>query len=131
MILSGLLDLLAVSQSRAACSEKRLASGIRSRKVKDEPGSLLAQFDDSWWSGAPGLFLGWLQAAQLTCTLMQEQYSFLYEALLEGLLCGNTGVPVESIATLVHSLREDETSGHNSALEKEFKVPPGYGALEL
>lgn len=59
------------------------------------------------------------------CVLTQEQYSFLYEALLEGLLCGNTGVPVESITPLVHSLREDETTGHHRVLEKEFKVPPG------
>lgn len=68
---------------------------------------------------------------QLTRVPMQEQYSFLYEALLEGLLCSNTGVPVESIATLVHSLREDETSGHSRVLEEEFKVPPGDGALVL
>lgn len=128
MILSGLLELLAVSQSRAACNEKCLASGIRSRKVKDEPGSLLAQFDDSWWSGVPGLLLDWLQSVQLARVPTQEQYSFLYEALLEGLLCGNTGVPVERIATLVHSLRENETSGHSSVLEKEFKVPPGDSA---
>lgn len=68
---------------------------------------------------------------QLSRVLPQEQYSFLYEALLEGLLCGSTGVPVESIASHVHSLRDHGTSGCNSALEKEFKVPPGDGALVL
>ncbi|KAI1240214.1 Receptor-type tyrosine-protein phosphatase T [Lamprotornis superbus] len=62
------------------------------------------------------------KTVQLTRVLTQEQYSFLYEALLEGLLCGNTGVPVESITTLVHSLREDGTMGHNRVLEKEFKA---------
>lgn len=45
--MSGFLQLL--SQSRAACSEKcQGCSGIHSRKVKDEPGSLVEQLDDSW-----------------------------------------------------------------------------------
>ncbi|XP_009076477.1 PREDICTED: receptor-type tyrosine-protein phosphatase T-like [Acanthisitta chloris] len=59
----------------------------------------------------------------------KEQYTFLYEALLEGLLCGNTGVPVESIATLVHSLQKAETSRHNSVLEKEFKALQKFSEL--
>lgn len=62
---------------------------------------------------------------------MQEQYTFLYEALLEGLLCGNTGVPVESIASHVRCLREAETSRQDNVLEKEFKVPPGSGVFGL
>nr|XP_021410330.2 receptor-type tyrosine-protein phosphatase kappa [Lonchura striata domestica] len=72
-----------------------------------------------------------LREQRVSMVQTKEQYSFLYEALLEGLLCGNTGIPVESITTLVHSLREDETSGHNSVLEKEFKVPPGDNTLAL
>lgn len=72
-----------------------------------------------------------LQTVQLTHVLMQEQYTFLYEVLLEGLLCGSTGVPVENITSYVHHLREAETSRHNNVLEKEFKVPSGYGALGL
>lgn len=60
---------------------------------------------------------------------MQEQYTFLYEVLLEGLLCGSTGVPVENIASHVRSLREAETSKHNNLLEKEFKVLPRSGAV--
>ncbi|XP_032941948.1 receptor-type tyrosine-protein phosphatase U-like [Catharus ustulatus] len=59
----------------------------------------------------------------------KEQYSFLYEALLEGLLCGNTAVPVESITPLVHSLREDETTGHRRVLEKEFKALQRFSEL--
>uniref|UniRef100_A0A8C3UXD2 protein-tyrosine-phosphatase n=1 Tax=Catharus ustulatus TaxID=91951 RepID=A0A8C3UXD2_CATUS len=59
----------------------------------------------------------------------KEQYSFLYEALLEGLLCGNTAVPVESITPLVHSLREDETTGHHRVLEKEFKALQRFSEL--
>lgn len=85
----------------------------------------------SWWSEVPGLLTELLQTMQLTHVLMQEQYTFLYEVLLEGLLCGNTGVPVESITSHVHCLQEAETSRHNSVLEKEFKVPPGSGELSL
>lgn len=70
-----------------------------------------------------------LQTIQLTHVFMQEQYTFLYEVLLEGLLCGSTGVPVENITSHVHCLREAETSRDNNVLEKEFKVPPGSGAL--
>ncbi|XP_015470817.1 receptor-type tyrosine-protein phosphatase kappa-like [Parus major] len=70
-----------------------------------------------------------LREQRVSMVQTKEQYSFLYEALLEGLLCGNTGVPVESIATLVHSLREVETSGHNSVLEKEFKALQRFSEL--
>ncbi|XP_048147785.1 receptor-type tyrosine-protein phosphatase kappa-like isoform X7 [Corvus hawaiiensis] len=70
-----------------------------------------------------------LREQRVSMVQTKEQYSFLYEALLEGLLCGNTGVPVESISTLVHSLREDETSGHNSVLEKEFKALQSFSEL--
>ncbi|KAM4753151.1 receptor-type tyrosine-protein phosphatase T-like isoform 1-T1 [Cyanocitta cristata] len=70
-----------------------------------------------------------LREQRVSMVQTKKQYSFLYEALLEGLLCGNTGVPVESISTLVHSLREDETSGHNSVLEKEFKALQTFSEL--
>ncbi|NWI59911.1 PTPRM phosphatase, partial [Calyptomena viridis] len=70
-----------------------------------------------------------LREQRVSMVQTKEQYIFLYEALLEGLLCGNTGVPVESIASFVHSLREAETSRHNSALEKEFKVLQQFSEL--
>ncbi|NXR16483.1 PTPRM phosphatase, partial [Cinclus mexicanus] len=70
-----------------------------------------------------------LREQRVSMVQTKEQYSFLYEALLEGLLCGNTGVPVESITTLVHSLREEETTGHNRVLEKEFKALQRFSEL--
>ncbi|XP_010158110.1 PREDICTED: receptor-type tyrosine-protein phosphatase mu-like [Eurypyga helias] len=63
-----------------------------------------------------------LREQRVSMVQTKEQYTFLYEVLLEGLLCGNTGVPVESIASHIHCLREAETSRHNSVLEKEFKA---------
>lgn len=67
----------------------------------------------------------------LTHISMQEQYAFLYEVLLEGLLCGCTGVPVERVASHISCLQGAETQSQNSVLEKEFKVPPGPGAAGL
>ncbi|XP_059729180.1 receptor-type tyrosine-protein phosphatase kappa-like isoform X4 [Haemorhous mexicanus] len=70
-----------------------------------------------------------LREQRVSMVQTKEQYSFLYEALLEGLLCGSTGVPVESIASLVRSLRDEETSGCNSILEKEFKALQRFSEL--
>lgn len=67
----------------------------------------------------------------LTRVPTQEQYAFLYEVLLEGLLCGSTGVPVESVASHIRCLQGAETQSQSNVLEKEFKVPPGPGALGL
>ncbi|XP_051660561.1 receptor-type tyrosine-protein phosphatase kappa-like [Manacus candei] len=70
-----------------------------------------------------------LREQRVSMVQTKEQYTFLYEALLEGLLCGNTGVPVESIATLVHSLQEAQTSRPNSVLDKEFKALQKFSEL--
>ncbi|KAK2512179.1 hypothetical protein Q9233_016451 [Columba guinea] len=70
-----------------------------------------------------------LREQRVSMVQTKEQYTFLYEVLLEGLLCGNTGVPVESITSHVHCLREAETSRHNSVLEKEFKALQKFSEL--
>ncbi|XP_071436492.1 receptor-type tyrosine-protein phosphatase alpha-like [Pithys albifrons albifrons] len=70
-----------------------------------------------------------LREQRISMVQTKEQYTFLYEALLEGLLCGTTGVPVESITTLVHSLRETETSRNNNVLEVEFKALQKFSEL--
>ncbi|OPJ75434.1 receptor-type tyrosine-protein phosphatase T [Patagioenas fasciata monilis] len=70
-----------------------------------------------------------LREQRVSMVQTKEQYTFLYEVLLEGLLCGNTGVPVESITSHVHCLREAETSRHNNVLEKEFKALQKFSEL--
>ncbi|KAM6035204.1 receptor-type tyrosine-protein phosphatase U-like isoform 2-T2 [Theristicus caerulescens] len=70
-----------------------------------------------------------LREQRVSMVQTQEQYTFLYEVLLEGLLCGSTGVPVESIASHVRCLREAETSRHNNVLEKEFKALQKFSEL--
>ncbi|NXH13743.1 PTPRK phosphatase, partial [Bucco capensis] len=59
----------------------------------------------------------------------KEQYTFLYEVLLEGLLCGNTGVPVENITSHVPCLRKVETFRPDNILEKEFKALQKFSEL--
>ncbi|KAM7077496.1 receptor-type tyrosine-protein phosphatase T-like [Ciconia maguari] len=70
-----------------------------------------------------------LREQRVSMVQTKEQYTFLYEVLLEGLLCGSTGVPVESIASHVRCLREAETSRHNNVLEKEFKALQKFSEL--
>ncbi|XP_015132969.2 receptor-type tyrosine-protein phosphatase kappa isoform X2 [Gallus gallus] len=59
----------------------------------------------------------------------KEQYAFLYEVLLEGLLCGCTGVPVERVASHISCLQGAETQSQNSVLEKEFKAVQKFSEL--
>ncbi|XP_042660810.1 receptor-type tyrosine-protein phosphatase kappa [Tyto alba] len=70
-----------------------------------------------------------LREQRVSMVQTKEQYTFLYEVLLEGLFCGSTGVPVESIASHVRCLREAETSRHNNILEKEFKALQNFSEL--
>ncbi|XP_064294464.1 receptor-type tyrosine-protein phosphatase alpha isoform X2 [Phalacrocorax carbo] len=70
-----------------------------------------------------------LREQRVSMVQTKEQYTFLYEALLEALLCGSTGVPVESIARHVHCLQEAETSRNNKVLEKEFKTLQKFSEL--
>ncbi|KFQ37770.1 Receptor-type tyrosine-protein phosphatase kappa, partial [Mesitornis unicolor] len=70
-----------------------------------------------------------LREQRVSMVQTKEQYTFLYEVLLEGLLCGTTGVPVESIASHIRCLREAEASRHNNVLEKEFKALQKFSEL--
>ncbi|XP_069736531.1 receptor-type tyrosine-protein phosphatase mu-like isoform X2 [Phaenicophaeus curvirostris] len=63
-----------------------------------------------------------LREQRVSMVQTKEQYTFLYEVLLEGLLCSSTGVPVENIASRVQCLREAGALRHNNVLEKEFKA---------
>ncbi|XP_052526095.1 receptor-type tyrosine-protein phosphatase kappa-like isoform X3 [Tympanuchus pallidicinctus] len=59
----------------------------------------------------------------------KEQYAFLYEVLLEGLLCGCTGVPVERVASHTSCLQGAEIQSQNNILEKEFKAVQKFSEL--
>ncbi|NWJ04321.1 PTPRK phosphatase, partial [Crypturellus undulatus] len=62
-----------------------------------------------------------LREQRVSMVQTKEQYTFLYEVLLEGLLCGSTAVPVENIISHISRLREAEAQRQNM-LEKEFKA---------
>ncbi|XP_054034732.1 receptor-type tyrosine-protein phosphatase epsilon [Dryobates pubescens] len=70
-----------------------------------------------------------LREQRVSMVQTKDQYTFLYEVLLEGLLCGSTGIPVESITSHVRCLREAETSRCNNVLEKEFKALQKFSEL--
>ncbi|NXN96504.1 PTPRK phosphatase, partial [Rhinopomastus cyanomelas] len=70
-----------------------------------------------------------LREQRVSMVQTKEQYIFLYEVLLEGLLCSTTRVPVENIANHVSCLQEAETSRNNSVLEKEFKALQKFSEL--
>ncbi|XP_074850552.1 receptor-type tyrosine-protein phosphatase kappa-like [Carettochelys insculpta] len=63
-----------------------------------------------------------LREQRVSMVQTKEQYAFLYEVLLEALLCGNTGVPVESIPSHISQLREPHAQTRSSGFAQEFKA---------
>ncbi|XP_015703929.1 receptor-type tyrosine-protein phosphatase kappa-like [Coturnix japonica] len=70
-----------------------------------------------------------LREQRICMVQTKEQYAFLYEVLLEGLLCGCTGVPVERVASHISCLQGAETPSQNNVLEKEFKAVQKFSEL--
>uniref|UniRef100_A0A8D0L4V4 Tyrosine-protein phosphatase non-receptor type 20 n=1 Tax=Sphenodon punctatus TaxID=8508 RepID=A0A8D0L4V4_SPHPU len=63
-----------------------------------------------------------LREQRVSMVQTKEQYAFLYEVLLEGLLCGNTGVPTENALSHVHHLRELDTRTQSTRYAQEFEA---------
>lgn len=53
---------------------------------------------------------------------LQMQYSFIYQALLEYYLYGDTELDVSSLEGHLHKLHNTFTTGDRVGLEEEFKV---------
>lgn len=53
----------------------------------------------------------------------EDQYSFIHEALLEAVGCGNTEVPARSLYAYIQKLAQVEPGEHVTGMELEFKVP--------
>ncbi|XP_029437903.1 receptor-type tyrosine-protein phosphatase mu-like isoform X3 [Rhinatrema bivittatum] len=60
-----------------------------------------------------------------------EQYSFLYDALLETLLCGLTDVPVEDIQHHVQKMAVQDLVTKNDGYTREFKALQKYSEIHL
>ena len=52
----------------------------------------------------------------------EDQYSFIHEALLEAVGCGNTEVPARSLYAYIQKLAQVEPGEHVTGMELEFKV---------
>lgn len=55
----------------------------------------------------------------------EDQYSFIHEALLEAVGCGNTEVPARSLYAYIQKLTQVEPGEHVTGMELEFKVAWG------
>ncbi|XP_059399092.1 receptor-type tyrosine-protein phosphatase S-like isoform X13 [Carassius carassius] len=51
----------------------------------------------------------------------EDQYSFIHDALLEAVACGNTEVAARSLFSYIQKLAQVETGEHVSGMELEFK----------
>uniref|UniRef100_A0A671MN66 protein-tyrosine-phosphatase n=1 Tax=Sinocyclocheilus anshuiensis TaxID=1608454 RepID=A0A671MN66_9TELE len=51
----------------------------------------------------------------------EEQYVFIYDALLEAISCGNTEVPARNLYAYIQRLSQTEPPEHISGMEQEFK----------
>ncbi|XP_056913174.1 receptor-type tyrosine-protein phosphatase S-like isoform X10 [Takifugu flavidus] len=51
----------------------------------------------------------------------EDQYSFIHEALLEAVACGNTEVPARSLYSYMQKLSKVESGEHVTGMELEFK----------
>uniref|UniRef100_A0A8B9GIC3 Receptor-type tyrosine-protein phosphatase S n=1 Tax=Amazona collaria TaxID=241587 RepID=A0A8B9GIC3_9PSIT len=51
----------------------------------------------------------------------EDQYSFIHDALLEAVACGNTEVPARNLYTYIQKLAQIEAREHVTGMELEFK----------
>lgn len=56
------------------------------------------------------------------CLNFQEQYVFLYDAVLETVLCGFTEISAENLKTEIERLQQKELNKSISEFEVEFNV---------
>lgn len=57
----------------------------------------------------------------------EDQYSFIHDALLEAVACGNTEVPARNLYSYIQKLAQIEAREHVTGMELEFKVSLGAG----
>ena len=57
------------------------------------------------------------------CSLWQDQYAFIHDAVLEALICGDTRIPASDLRQAVERLTQtNEESGGKTGFEQEFQV---------
>lgn len=58
----------------------------------------------------------------MTGVFLQEQYIFVYDVLLEALICGDTTIPVVAYPEALSEMLEYDQSIGKSKLEEQFEV---------
>ena len=54
--------------------------------------------------------------------MLQEQYMFIYDAILESITCGNTQISAADLQRVVTKLRQRDPNTQLSGYEQQFKV---------
>ena len=56
------------------------------------------------------------------CVLLQEQYMFIHDAILESITCGNTQVSAADLQRTVTKLKQRDPNTKLTGYEQQFKV---------
>ena len=54
--------------------------------------------------------------------LLQEQYVFIHDAVLESIVCGNTQIPAEDFRTTFEALKQAKPDADESGFQAQFNV---------
>ena len=54
--------------------------------------------------------------------MLQEQYMFIYDAILESITCGNTQISAADLQIVVTKLRQRDPNTQLSGYKQQFKV---------
>lgn len=54
--------------------------------------------------------------------LLQEQYVFIHDAILEACLCGDTSIPASQIRSLYYDMNKLDPQTNSSQIKEEFRV---------
>lgn len=59
--------------------------------------------------------------------LLQEQYVFIHDAILEACLCGDTSVPASQVRSLYYDMNKLDPQTNSSQIKEEFRVSGAKG----
>lgn len=58
--------------------------------------------------------------------MLQEQYVFVHDAILEACLCGNTAIPVCEFRAVYYNISRLDPQTNSSQIKDEFQVSPKF-----
>ncbi len=57
-----------------------------------------------------------------TLLVSQDQYTFIHDAILESLMCGNTHIPAASLKKALKRLGDEDKKAERNGFETQFHV---------